>query len=91
MKRVASIGTAVAGAVCAAVLAAAPASAAIPSGVFCTGMTCVNSTSVPQLVNGTAVCPTGHSLPVNALIEPLGVRVIGVVCPNGAQPMGLSF
>ncbi|WP_330228779.1 hypothetical protein OHA40_22025 [Nocardia sp. NBC_00508] len=91
MKRVASIVTVVAGAVCGVVLAAAPASAAIPTGVFCAGMTCVNSTSVPQVVHGTAVCPTGSSLPVNALIEPLGVRVISVVCPMGAQPMGISF
>ncbi|WP_454195516.1 hypothetical protein [Nocardia sp. Marseille-Q1738] len=83
--------TVLAGVVCCAALAAAPASAAIPTGVWCAGMTCVNSTSVPQVVSGTAVCPTGSSLPVNALIGPLGVHVISVVCPNGAQPMGISF
>ena len=92
MKSVASIVIAVGGAVCGVVLAAGTAAAAIPpSGVYCMGMTCVNSTSVAQVVSGTAVCPTGISLPVNALIEPFGTRTMGVVCPNGAQPLGLSF
>ncbi|WP_228000860.1 hypothetical protein [Nocardia australiensis] len=92
MKRVAFSMIAVTGAICGAVLAAGPASAAIPpSGVYCMGTTCVNSTSLPQVVSGTAVCPTGISLPVNALIEPFSARMIGAVCPNGAQPLGLSF
>jgi hypothetical protein len=91
MKRVAFTVAAVAGAICAAVLATGPAAAIPPPGVYCVGTTCMNSTFLPQVVNGTAVCPTGIWLPINALLEPFSARMLNVVCPNGAQPIGLSF
>jgi uncharacterized protein YcfJ len=92
MKRVAFTVAAVAGAISGAVLGAGPSSAAIPpAGVVCAGMTCANTTSAPQIVNGTAVCSTGVSLPVNVLLEPLTARRLNVACPDGAQPLGLSF
>ncbi|MEV6336211.1 hypothetical protein AB0M12_15990 [Nocardia vinacea] len=92
MKRVAFTVTTVAGAICVAALATGTAAAAIPpAGVYCAGMTCVNLTAAPQVINGTAVCATGISLPVSLLIEPFSTRMVNATCPTGAQPLGLSF
>ena len=88
MKRVQFIAAAVAGSFC----AAGTSTAAIPpAGVLCAGMICANSTSAPQIVDGRAVCATGTSLPVNALLEPLSTRRLNATCPDGTPPLGLSF
>ncbi|MFJ9364111.1 hypothetical protein ACIRRA_06815 [Nocardia sp. NPDC101769] len=92
MKHVAFTVAAVAGAISAAVFGAGPSTAAIPpAGVLCAGMTCANTTTAPQIINGTAVCATGISLPVSALLEPLSSRRLYATCPDGTQPLGISF
>ncbi|MTE12097.1 hypothetical protein [Nocardia aurantiaca] len=92
MRRVAFTVAAVAGAISAGALGAGPSAAAIPpAGVICAGMTCANTTSAPQIVIGTAVCATGISVPASTLLEPFSSRRLSATCPDGTQPLILSF